>query len=218
MRRTPVQRRPGVALTLRRRPRLRAGIVVAIGVLSGTAVATTVQQAEDARAAWGRRTTVLVATADIAAGERLDAGNTVLVAHPAPLVPDGAVTSRAADARAAAALLDGEVVREERLAPNGASAVAARLPPGTRAMAVPVEPGTMPALAIGDRVEVLVALAPEAAGDGPPGFALATDVPVVDVTDMAVTLAVSRDVAPRLAVAFGQGAVTLALVAVGGAP
>lgn len=212
MRRTPVPRRPGVALTLRRRPRLRTGIVVAIGVLSGIAVAGTVQQAEEARAAWGRRTTVLVATADIAAGDRLDPGNTALVVHPAPLVPDGAVTTLVADARAAAAMLDGEVVREERLAPGGTSAVSARLPPGTRAMAIPVEPGTTPALAIGDRVEVLVALAPEAAGGGPPGFALATAVPVVDVSDTAVTIAVSRDVAPRLAVAFGQGAVTLALV------
>ena len=55
-----------------------------------------------------------------------------------------------------------------------------------------------------------MALAPEAAGDGAPGFALATDVAVVDVTDVAVTVAVPRDVAPRLAVAFGQGAVTLA--------
>ena len=45
-----------------------------------------------------------------------------------------------------------------------------------------------------------------------PGFALAEDVPVVDVTDAAVTIAVRRDVAPRLAVAFGQGAVTLALL------
>ncbi|MEQ1786176.1 MAG: hypothetical protein ABL966_03915, partial [Acidimicrobiales bacterium] len=142
--------------------------------------------------------------------------NTALVEHPAPLVPDGAVTALLADARAAVTLLDGEVVREERLAPSGVSALAARLPPGTRAMAIPIEPGTSPSLAIGDRVEVLVALAPEAAGGGPPGFALATDVAVVDVSDAAVTLAVSRDVAPRLAVAFGQGAVTLALVGAAG--
>jgi hypothetical protein len=67
-------------------------------------------------------------------------------------------------------------------------------------------------LAVGDRVDVVVALAPEAAGGGPPGFALASDVLVVEVTEVAATVAVPRDVAPRLAVAFGQGAVTLALV------
>jgi Flp pilus assembly protein CpaB len=109
-------------------------------------------------------------------------------------------------------VFDGEVVRRERLAPSGASALAARLPTGTRAVAIPVEPGTTPPVAVGDLVEVLVALAPEAAGTGAPGFALATGVPVVDVTDAAVTIAVDRDVAPRLAVAFGQGAVTLAVV------
>ena len=35
---------------------------------------------------------------------------------------------------------------------------------------------------------------------------------MVDVTEQAVTVAVPRDLAPRLAVAFGQGAVSLALV------
>jgi hypothetical protein len=74
-----------------------------------------------------------------------------------------------------------------------------------------VEPGTTPPLAVGDRVDVLVALPAEAADGGPPGFALATDVVVVDVTEAAVTVAVPRAAAPRLAVAFGQGAVTLAL-------
>ena len=78
-------------------------------------------------------------------------------------------------------------------------------------MAVPVEPGLVPALVVGDHVDVLVALASEAAGDGPPGFALATEVVVVDVDDAAITIAVPVDIAPRLAVAFGAGAVTLAL-------
>lgn len=211
MRRKPV-RRAGVGLTLRRRPRLRAGLVAAVALLCGAAVAATVQQAEDSRAAWGRPTRVLIATQDIAAGERLDHGNTRMVAHPTALVPIGVMTALPTEGRVTAPVYEGEVVRRERLAPVRASAVAARLPPGTRAVAVPVEPGTMPPVGVGDLVEVLVALAPEVAGGGAPGFALATDVPVVEVTDVAVTIAVSRDVAPRLAVAFGQGAVTLALV------
>jgi Flp pilus assembly protein CpaB len=211
MRRKPV-RRPGVALTLRRRPRLRTALVATIAVLGGLAVAATVQQAEDARDAWGRRTRVLVAAEDLTAGARLDASNTRLVPHPAPLVPPGALTQLPDDGRVVAPVYEGEVLRDERLAPAGASPVTARLPASTRGMAVPIEPGTTPPLVVGDRVEVLVALPPEVAGGGAPGFALATDVPVVDVTDTAVTIAVGRDVAPRLAVAFGQGAVTLALV------
>ncbi len=211
MRRKPV-RRAGVALTLRRRPRLRNGVVVAVALLCGTAVAGVVQQAEHARDAWGARTLVLVATDDLMAGDRLDPGNTRVVAHPTPLVPPGALTALPADGRVTAPVYEGEVIREERIAPSGASVLAARLPVGTRAMAIPMEPGTMPALVVGDRVDVLVALAPEVAGDGAPGFELATDVRVVDVTEAAVTIAVPRDVAPRLAVAFGQGAVTLAVV------
>jgi hypothetical protein len=71
--------------------------------------------------------------------------------------------------------------------------------------------GRTPPLAVGDLVDVLVALPVEAAGDGPPGFELASEVAVVDVTEAAITIAVPRSVAPRLAVAFGHGAVTLAL-------
>ena len=153
-----------------------------------------------------------MAARDLAAGERLDAGNTRHEDHPAPLVPGGALTALPDAGRVGEPVYEGEVLREERLAPAGRSEVAARLASGTRAVAIPVEPGTTPPLAVGDRVDVLVALPAEAADGGPPGFALATDVVVVDITDAAVTVAVPRAVAPRLAVAFGQGAVTLALV------
>ena len=206
-------RRPGLALTLRRRPRLRAALVAAVALPCGLAVAAIVQQAEDARDAWGAATRVLIATDDLDAGDRLTARNSRLVDLPSPLVPRGALTAPPTDERVAAPVLDGEIVRVERLAPSGTSAVAARLPAGTRAMAIPIEAGTTPSVRVGDHVEVLVALPPEVAGGGPPGFSLAEDVPVVDVTDAAVTIAVGRDVAPRLAVAFGQGAVTLALLA-----
>ncbi len=211
MRRKPPRRPPAVALTLRRRPRLRSALVLVVSLLCGVAVATTVHGAEQARRAWGHPTDVLVATRDLDAGERLDDGNTRLEPHPAPLVPDGALTALPDDARAREPVYEGEVLRVERLAPRGRSTVAARLPDGTRAVAIPIEPGTTPPVARGDRVDVLVALPAEAAGGGPPGFELASDVVVVDVSDAAVTVAVPRDVAPRLAVALGQGAVTLAL-------
>jgi Flp pilus assembly protein CpaB len=191
---------------------VRRALVVLVAALCGTAVAATVERAEDVRRSWGRGAHVLVATDDLQPGDRLGPENTRLALHPAPLVPPNALTALPRAARVAEAVHTGEVVREERLAPSGTSALAARLPAGTRAVAVPSEPGTTPPLVVGDLVEVLVALAPEAAGAGAPGFALATGVPVVDVTDTAVTIAVDRDVAPRLAVAFGQGAVTLAVV------
>ena len=212
MRRKPALRHPRVALALRRHPRWRSPVVLALGLLSGGVVMTAVQGAEDARAAWGRSITVLVAAHDLRAGDQLSASSVRREAHPARLVPDGALTQLPEGARLSAPVFGGEVLREERLASAGASVIAARLPSGTRAVAIPVEPGTTPPLEVGDRVEVLVALPLEAAGEGPPGFALATDVPVVAVSDEAVTIAVERDVAPRIAVAFGHGAVTLALV------
>jgi Flp pilus assembly protein CpaB len=211
MRRKPPLRSPAVALALRRRPRLRSGLVAALGLLCGAAVAATVHQAEQARTAWGRSTPVLVAARDLDAGEALDPGNTRIEHHPAPVVPSEALSALPDGGRVRAPVYEGEVVRAERLAPGGVSAVAARLPDGTRAVAIPVEPGTTPPVEVDDRVDVLVALPAEVAGGGPPGFALATDVMVVDITEAAVTVAVPRDVAPRLAVAFGQGAVTLAL-------
>lgn len=212
MRRKPVPRRPGLALALRRRPRWRAALVVGAGLLSGAGVTARVQHADHVRDEWGRRVPVVVAARDLVAGELLDPGNTRLERRPAALVPTGALSEVPVGDRLATPVLDGEVLREQRLAPTGLSEVAARLEDGSVAVAVPVELGTTPRLAVGDRVDVLVALAPEAVGGGPPGFVLATRAAVVDVTDAAVTIAVPRDVAPRLAVAFSQGAVSLALV------
>jgi Flp pilus assembly protein CpaB len=201
-----------VAHALRRRPRLRTALVATLAVLCGIAVATTVRDAEARRAAWGRPRAALVATVDLRPGDRLEASNTSVVEHPAPVVADGALADLPPDARVAQPVYAGEVVREQRLAPAGASALAARVEPGARAVAVPVEPGTVPRLEPGDRVEVLVSLPVEGPSAGPPGFALASDVPVVDVAEAAVTIAVSAEVAPRLAAALGQGAVTLALL------
>jgi Flp pilus assembly protein CpaB len=178
-------------------------------------VLTTMQGADARRAAWGRSTTVLVAVHDLQPGDPLDASTTRPEARPEPLVADGALRELPDRARVAEAVYAGEVIRAERLAPGETSRVAARLPPGTLAVAIPLDPGRAPPLEAGDRVDVLVAVSPEAAGSGPPGFALAEAALVVDVDDAAATVAVPRDLAPRLAAAFGQGAVTLALVAGG---
>jgi pilus assembly protein CpaB len=211
VRRRLVPHRYDPLLALRRRPRHRLVLVAVLAAVCGTVVAGVVQRAERTAAAWGERVTVLVATDDIDAGEQLDRGNTRLDRQPAPLVPDGALRELPAGRRLAAPAYDGEVLRVERLAPAGSSVVAARLPAGTVAVAIPVEPGLVPPLAVGDHVDVLVALPPEATGGGPPGFALARGVPVVHVDDTAVTVAVDDATAPRVAVAFGSGAVTLAL-------
>jgi Flp pilus assembly protein CpaB len=186
--------------------------VVLVAVICGVSVAATMHRADQARRAWGRPTPVIVAEHDVGAGEALDASNTRREERPGPLVPDGALSALPDGARVREPVYADEVVRSERLAEGGGSAVAARLPICTRAVAVPLDPSTSPPLELGDRVDVVVAVPAEAAGGRPPGFTLATDVLVVAVDDQAATVAVSADVAPRLVVAFGQGLVSLAVV------
>ncbi|MGK2948190.1 MAG: SAF domain-containing protein, partial [Acidimicrobiales bacterium] len=205
-------RPPSLGLVLRRHPRLRQALLGATALAMAASVLSITESAEERRAAWGTTTPVVVATTDIAVGAAVDVGTAEVVEWPAALVPPGALTEVPDGQRATSPIWAGEVVDHRRLATRDLSAVAARLPAGTRAVAVPVEPGTAPPLEVGDRVDVLVALPAEAAGGGPPGFALATDAPVVEVGDTSVVVALSPDLAPKVAVALGQGAVTLALV------
>ena len=202
--------RPGLAL--RRDPRLWWVVTTALALGTGLLVASTVSAADRARAAWGTERRVLVARHDLEPGKPIDHGDVELRALPAALVPASALSELPDRASVRSLVLADEVLVAERLAPSGLRGVPALLPAGTRAVAVPIEAGTAPPLAVGDRVDVLVTVPTEAAGTGPPGFVVAAGVVVVAVGEQAATLAVERDDAPRLAVALGQGAVTLALV------
>lgn len=209
----PPRLRPG--LHLRRHPRLWWIAVAACALSAGSITTSLAGHAERARAAWGDASPVLVVRHDLDAGEPIRAGDVEVVQRPHGTVPDTALRTLPDDAVSRVALFAGEVLVEGRLAPSGLRGVAATLPPGTRAVAVPRDPSTAPPVTVGDRVDVLVALPAEAAGAGPPGFALATGALVVAVKEAAVTVAVPRDAAPRVAVALGQGAVTLALIGPG---
>lgn len=202
--------RPG--LVLRRQPRLWWLLVLSVALTTGWLASTVVTRADRARLAWGTSQQVLVAARDLAPGHELQATDVALVSRPLSMIPGAALTELPEGTVVQAQVLKGEVVVAERLAPAGLTGVAAMLPPGTRAVAIPTEPGMAPPLTVGDHVDVLVALAPESAGDGPPGFAVATGALVVAIDEAAVTVAVPRDTAPRIAVALGRGAVTLALI------
>lgn len=202
--------RPG--LMLRRQPRLWWVLVLSVALGAGWLVSAAVAQADRSRLAWGTPRQVLVADHDLEPGEELQLSDVTLVARPRSMVPATALDELPAGAVVHARVLAGEVIVADRIAPSGLTGVAAILPPGSRAVAIPTEPGTTPPLTVGSHVDVLVALAPDSAGDGPPGFTLATDVLVVAIEEAAVTVAVPRDTAPRIAVALGQGAVTLALI------
>ena len=212
MRTKPRRHRRHPVLALRRQPRLWWALTIATALAMGWVVSSIVAGAEEVRRSWGDTEPVVVAHHDIAAGAPVDDADVEVVARPRAVVPDGALDSLPAGQVASSPIAAGEVVVASRLAPLGLRGVAATLPPGTRAVAIPIEAGLAPPLAVGDRVDVLVALAPEAAGDGPPGFVVTADALVVAVGDAAVTVAVPAAAAPRVAVALGQGAVSLALV------
>jgi Flp pilus assembly protein CpaB len=206
-----VPARPSLALALRRRPRLRWAVVAAGAAVVGLLVSGAVSRAERARAAWGRTQTVLVATRDLAAGHELEPGDTDARTVPVAAAPEGAVASVDPGRAVRMPVLAGEVLVRRRLAGAGATGVAALLPHGSRAVAIPIEPGTAPPLRVGQRVDVVaVAAGPDGSV---PGFVLARAAPVVDVREEAASVAVDPDVVPRIAVALAEGAVSLALVA-----
>lgn len=172
---------------------LAALTAVVVGRLAGDAAA------EQAR--WGELVPAAVATADVAAGEPLFAEVRRL---PRSVVPPGATTETVGIA--AVPIAAGEVVLAARLAPAGTSAVAALVPPGHRALAVPSGDG-LP-VEVGDLVDVLATLDPEAAV---PTIVVARSALVVHVGEASTTVAVPAEDAPRLAFALAAGAVALAL-------
>ena len=99
------------------------------------------------------------------------------------------------------------------MAPEGVQGAAALLPPGSRALAVPIGPGTPPLL-VGDRVDLLSTHDPllfDPAAANAAGDIVVAGALVIDVSEGAVTVAVDPDDAPAVAFAVAQGAVTLAL-------
>ena len=210
--RLPLPGRVPFALALRRRPRLRRAVALGLAVAVGAAVAVTVQRAEAARAAWGRARPVVVAARDLPPGHELGPGDTEVVTLPEPAVPDGAL-DRVADGRVVrAGAFDGEVLLRRRLAEPGVGGAAALVPAGARAVAVPVEAGSAPSLAVGQRVDVVGLVAVDGV---PEAVVLVAGAPVVEVGELAVTLAVAPEAVPAVAAALASGTVTLALVGQG---
>ncbi len=198
------------ALTLRRRPRLRRGLAVALALVVGLLVHRTVATADAVRAGWGPRAPVAVATRDLAPGHVVEAGDVRVVELPPAATPPGALR-RVPEGRIVRSLvLEGETLTRRRVAGSDALGVAALLPEGTRAVAIPVEPGTAPPLRVGQRVDVVAA---GIGDDGAAGAAvIAAAVPVLAVDEHAATVAVAKGDLPDVVAALAAGAVALALV------
>jgi Flp pilus assembly protein CpaB len=105
----------------------------------------------------------------------------------------------------------GEAVLAGRLAPDGLRGVAALVPPGWRALALPVGPAALP-LSVGDRVDLVAAVGgTDATESQSPSFVLAGNAVVVAVAERSVTVAVRAEDAPRVALGIVTGSVVLAL-------
>lgn len=188
--------------------------VAALAGLTGLTAARMVARAEASADRYGRLRPVVVATRPVAMGTVLRAGDVAVRALPAAFLPDEhvAVASAAVGRTVVVALFPGLPVVRGHLAPDGLGGVAALLPTGTRAVAVPAGGASAP-VRTGDLVDVLATFDPSSSEAGEPTFAVATAALVVDVGDDSTTVAVGPDEARRVAFAVAHGVVTLAVTA-----
>ena len=215
-------------MRLRRSPLPFWVLSLALAVFTGLTVSRLVQEASDRAARLGGLIDVNVAARPVDAGAVLRPADITVRRLPADALPDGALASSPAGKVALVPLVPGEAVLRSKLAPEGLRGVAALVPAGQRALAVPVDPGGL-AVRLGDRVDVLATFdvvddpstagqlgtgaqpAVAASGHAAPTFPVAESALVVDVGDETVTVAVQPDEAPRVAFALARGSVTLAL-------
>jgi SAF domain-containing protein len=225
------------------RPAVRRIVVGVVALATGLAVVSLVRSAEAARLRWGDTRPVAVATHDLAVGDPLGGDAAEVRRLPTALVPPGALSAPPVGALVRQPIAAGEALVAERLAPHGLTGAAALVPPGSRAVAVPLAPVPAPPLAVGDLVDLLAVVSPASGGVGivdsegvdgedggggggvdrgggvhrsaEPAFPLVETAPVVDVGDETVSVAVPEADAPRVAYALAQGAVVVTLA---GAP
>ena len=193
-------------LALRRRPLVYWATVVAAAAACALVVGGLTARAERAAARYGGLGPVVVAVHGLAAGDEVAAADVRIARVPHAFVPDGALSAVPEGATVLAPIYPGEAVLAERLAPEGLHGVAALLPEGTRAMAVPAGPGAL-RVRVGDRVDLLAT-----AVDGSTRL-VAGATRVVDTREGTVTVAVRAPEAPAVATALTQATVTLALAA-----
>jgi Flp pilus assembly protein CpaB len=207
-----------------RRSRSRIGrwvLAIGLAVVAAALVSHLTGQATETVAGWGQTRSVLVARHDLGPGRAVTADDVVRRDLPDAAVPASAVTdvppggsTGSPIGRVVTSLIvAGEVVSRQRLAPDGVQGIAALVPDGHRAVAVPTE-GTGLALRVGDRVDVFAPGRTDSttATRSDRADPVATNAVVVDVSTNAVTIAVDRSEVAALARALGQGTPVLALI------
>ena len=200
------------------RTNVRRALVVVIAVVTGLAVAGTIQAAAHARQRWGETRQVAVARHDLAPGDLVEPDDVEMRELPQVAVADDTLTEAPGGAVVRHPVSEGEPLVATRLGPEGVTGVPGLVPEGHRAIAIPVGPLGRPPLRVGDQVDVLAVIPSEADlhghGDAhttEPAVPLAEHALVVDVTDEAVTVAIPTALTPTVAYAATQSALVLAL-------
>lgn len=198
---------------LARKPFVFWLVTCALGATTGVFVSHSLSAARSAARRFGDVRGVVVTLRALEPGHAIGGRDVEAVEMPEILVPPGAVNT-VAGARGrtvVVALFPGQVVVDGQLSGAGGRGLAALLPRGARAVAVPHERGVL-RVGRGDIVDVLATFdTPSPSGE--PTFAVAIGATVVDVTDDSATLAVTLEEAARVAYAVAKGDVTLAVSA-----
>lgn len=179
-------------MPLRNIPLIR--LLLALGL--GLATFLTVRSAMAAPPGGGPLVEVAVVARPVGAGTTLSAVDVRTTRLPASAVPQAEPAADPQGRTARVDLVPGEVVLAGRLGPRG---LAALLPVGARALAIPRAAGTPP-LEPGQRVDLLAA-----------GEVVVAGASVLAVDDSGTTVAVPEASAPTVAEAVAAGAVTLSL-------
>lgn len=198
------------------RTAVRRAAVLGLAVATGLVVVSLVSSADAARQRWGRARPVAVATRDLAPGDVVDASVVEVRRLPEAAVAPAALAEPPSGSVVRQPVAAGEPLVAERLAPEGVTGVAALVPAGHRAVAIPIGPLAAPPLTIGDLVDVLAVVPVPADGRpppsaDPPSFPLVEAAAVVDVGEQSITVAVPEADAPRVAWVLANGSVVLAL-------
>lgn len=196
-------------IRFRRRPLPYWFVAGVVALATAALVARLVGDAAAERSRWGTLRPAVVLEHHVDAGEVITPSAAGVRMLPSGVVPDGALRRLPVGATAAVELNAGELLVEHRLLGHGPSAVAARLPRGTRAIAIP-EAGALP-VSVGDHVDVLATFDPETSPGDAPTITVARDAVVVHVGHDAITIAVTTASAPKVTYALVAGAVTLVL-------
>jgi len=197
----------------RRSRALRWGMATILAATVAVSVTSASSRAQRTLAGYGTLRRVPVARHDLSVGHTLAPGDLEWRNLPPAAVPDDVVLGSPVGRTVVDRVARGEVIAKLRVAPDGLSALAALVPTGHRAVALPRR-STELALVAGDRVDVLAApRVGSEVGDGSgPAQVVARAAPVLAVTDQSVVVAVGPGEAGSVAAALAQGQPVLALV------